>query len=97
MWIDKKYQGHANVLTKDGLAPNIFPSIKEIRKKSDASNVNNGAKRENRSGGRGPSTYFYASLSKILWENIFNTIENFVTPMPLPGYVLKCTITNYQT
>ena len=47
--IDEKYQGHVNALTKDGLAPNIFPSLKEIWKKLDASKTSNDARWENRS------------------------------------------------
>ena len=36
MIIDQKYEGHTKALTKDGLAPKIFPTLKEIWKKADA-------------------------------------------------------------
>ena len=35
MRIDKNYQGNTNALTKAGLAPKIFLSLKEIWKKAD--------------------------------------------------------------
>ena len=56
MRIDEKYQGHAKALTESGLSPKIFPSLKEIWKKVDYSKLNNYAKREIRSGGKGHST-----------------------------------------
>ena len=49
MNIDDRYQGHTNALSKAGLDPKIYPTLKEIWKKADASKLNNGAKRENRS------------------------------------------------
>ena len=35
--IDERYVGHANTLIKDGLAPKVIPSLKEIWKNLDAS------------------------------------------------------------
>ena len=72
--IDEEYQGHAKALTKYSLAPNIFPTLKEIWNKADASKLNNYAKRENRSGGRGRSIYFCIGLSNIWKEKIYNII-----------------------
>ena len=36
MKIDDRYQGHAKALSKAGLAPKIYPTLKEIWKKADA-------------------------------------------------------------
>ena len=44
--IDEIYQLHAKALSKAGLYPKIFPTLKEIWKKSDALIINNDAKRE---------------------------------------------------
>ena len=52
MKIDERCQGQAKALSKAGLDPKIFPTLKEIWKKEDASKLSNGAKRERRSGGR---------------------------------------------
>ena len=74
MIIDEKYQGHAKALTKSSLASKIFPTLKQIWKKSDALKLNNDAKRENKSGGQGRSTYFYIVLSNIWKEKIYNIV-----------------------
>ena len=36
MKIDERYQGHTKALLKAGLAPKIYPTLKEIWKKADA-------------------------------------------------------------
>ena len=97
MRIDKKIHGYANYLTKADLAPNRFPTLKEIWKKSGASKLSNDAKRENRSGRRGRSGYFCVGFSKIWREKIYNIIKNFVTPTALPGYLPECSIIDYLT
>ena len=51
MKIDERYQGHAKDLSKSGLAPKIYPTLKEIWRKADASKLNNDRKWEKRSGG----------------------------------------------
>ena len=58
MNIDEIYQGHAKALSKAGLAPKIYLTLKETWKKEDASKLSNDAKRENRSGGKEHTTYF---------------------------------------
>ena len=52
MKIDERYQGHAKALSKAGLDPKIFPTLKEIWKKEDALRLSSDTKREKRSGGR---------------------------------------------
>ena len=37
MKINKRYQGYAKALSKAGLDPKIYPTLKEIWKKADAS------------------------------------------------------------
>ena len=75
MNIDERYQGHFKAISKAGLAPKIFLTLKEIRKKEDASKLSNNAKREKRSGGRERNTYFCIGFSKIWWEKIYNIIK----------------------
>ena len=58
MKIDERYQGHPKALSKAGLPPNIFSTLKEIWKKVDASKLNNDAKLVNIKGGRERNTYF---------------------------------------
>ena len=65
MKIDERYQGHAKALSKAGLAPKVYRTLKEIWKKADAPKLNNDAKREKRSGGRERSTYFCIGFSKL--------------------------------
>ena len=48
MKIYERYQGHSKALSRSGLAPKIYPTLKEIWKKSDASKLNNDAKRRER-------------------------------------------------
>ena len=50
--IDERYQGHAKALSKAGMAPKIYPTLKEIWKKADALKMKKDAEREKRSGGR---------------------------------------------
>ena len=52
MKIDERYQGQAKDLSKAGLDPKIFPTLKEIWKKEDALRLSSDTKREKRSGGR---------------------------------------------
>ena len=75
MNIDEGYVGHAKALSKAGLAPKIFPTLKEIWKRADASKINNDAKRENISGGKERTNYFCIGLSKIWRERIYNIIK----------------------
>ena len=72
--IDEKYQGQAKALIKYNLAPNIFPALKEIWNKADALKLNNDAKQEKRSGGRGRIMYFCIGFSNIWREKIYNII-----------------------
>ena len=44
MKIDDRYHGHAEALSKAGLAPKVYPTLNEIRKKVDALKLNNDAK-----------------------------------------------------
>ena len=41
MKIDERYKGHAKALSKAGLAPKIYPTLKEIWKKADALKMKN--------------------------------------------------------
>ena len=66
---EERYQGHANALIKAGLAPKIFPSLKEIWKKSDTSKLINYTNQENRSG-VGRNMYFCFGFSNIWRVNI---------------------------
>ena len=50
--MDEKYQGHAKALSKSGLTPKIFLTLKQIWKKVDASKLSNNENLEKRSGGR---------------------------------------------
>ena len=72
--IDERYNGLSKALSKSGLAPKIYQTLWEIRKKSDASKLNNDSKRVKRSGGRERTTYFCIGFSKIRQENIYNII-----------------------
>ena len=63
--IEEGYQVHNKALPKAYLDPMIFPTLKEIWKKSDASKINNDAKREKRIRGQGPNVYFYIGFYKI--------------------------------
>ena len=75
MRIDKRYQGHAKALSKYGLSPKIVPTLKEIWMKADASEMNNDANSEKRSGGRRHNAYLCTRFSKIRREKIYNIIE----------------------
>ena len=75
MEIEERYQGHAKALSKSGLAPKVYPTLNGIWKKTDASKLNNDAKREKRSGGRELSTYLCIGFSKIWQEKIYNIIK----------------------
>ena len=75
MKIDEGYQWHAKALSKAGLNPKTFLTLKEIWKKVDASKMNNDAKRENRSVGQERNTYFCIGFSKIWKEKIYNIIK----------------------
>ena len=75
MKIDEIYQGHDKALSKSGLAPKIYPTLREIWKEADAFKLNNDANLENRSGGRECTTYFCIGISKIWRENIYNIIK----------------------
>ena len=75
MKIDERYQGHAKALSKAGLAPKVYPTLNEIWKKADVSKMNNGEKREKRSGGRELTMYFCIGFTKIWWEKIYNIIK----------------------
>ena len=75
MKIEERYQGHANALSKSGLAPKVYPTLNEIWKKADTSKLNNDTKREKRSGERERSTYFCIGFSKIWREKIYNIIK----------------------
>ena len=44
--MDERYQGHAKALSKAGLAPKIYPTLKEIWKKADALKLIKDAKRK---------------------------------------------------
>ena len=92
MRIYERYKLYDKALTKSGLDPKIFPNLKEIWTKVDASKTNNDTKREKRSGGQGRNMYLCIGFSKILWENIYSIIKKFVTPMELPGYICECFI-----
>ena len=97
MKIYEIYQGHAKSLSKAGLAPKIFPTLKEIWRKMDASKINNDSKRENRSGGWERNTYFCIGFSNIWRENIYNIIKNFLIPTVLNGCVHGFPIIGSQT
>ena len=56
--IDERYQGQAKELSKAGMAPKIYLTMRDIWKKADASKLNNDAKWENRIGRRERTTYF---------------------------------------
>ena len=73
--MDERYQGHIKALSKAGLDPKIFPTLKEIWKKADTSKLINYAKRENISVGQERTTYFCIGFSKIWRENIYNIIK----------------------
>ena len=75
MKIDERYQGHAKALSKAGLAPKIYPTLKESWKKADALKMKKDAKREKRSGGRERITYLCIGFSKIWREKIYNIIS----------------------
>ena len=55
---------------KAGLAPKIYPTLKEIWKKADVLKMEKDAKRKKRSGGRERSTNFCIGFSKISREKI---------------------------
>ena len=46
MKIDDRYQGHAEALSKAGLAPKVYPTLNEICLKAYALKLYNDAKRE---------------------------------------------------
>ena len=56
MRIYERYKLYDKALTKSGLDPKIFPNLKEIWTKVDASKTNNDTKREKRSGGQRHNT-----------------------------------------
>ena len=43
---DERHQGHANALSKAGMAPKILLTLKEIWKKADPSRLSNEANQE---------------------------------------------------
>ena len=69
--IDEWYVGHHKALSKAELDPKIFPTLKEIWKKADASKLSNDAKQETRSEGRERTTKFCKGFSMIWRENIY--------------------------
>ena len=75
MKIEERYQGPAMDLSKAGLAPKIYPTLKEIWKKADALKMKKDAKRKKRSGGRERSTYFCIGFSKIWRKKIYYIIK----------------------
>ena len=46
MKVNEKYLGRSNALIKYGISPNLFPTFKEVWKKSDASRLINDGKWE---------------------------------------------------
>ena len=69
------HPGHAKALSKAGLAPKIYPTLKEIWKKADALKIKKDAKRKKRSGGREQNLYFCIGFPKIRLEKIYNIIK----------------------
>ena len=97
MKIDERYHGHAKALSKAGLAPKVYPTLNEIRTKSDALKMNIDAKREKISGVRERNTYFCIGFSKIWREKICNIIKSFLIPTVLKSYVCGSPIMDSQT
>ena len=75
MKIYERYKGHAKALSKSGLAPEIYPTPKEIWKKVDTSKLNNNAKREKLSRERECTMHFGIGFSKIWREKIYKIIR----------------------